>query len=172
MENRNVVSSGTIPLTNQGVELDFRYLGTEKVLRKLRPELYRPHIAKTLAEAALTGRNAARAGFDRGSPAINAVSTELRPLTARVFSAMPKKRTVSIEEGRRPNEPLLHPDALRGWMRRTGAAVSVWVIARGIRARGVKGRFFMKAAREKTALGLPLLVKKMARRIEIDFGGR
>lgn len=151
-------------------ELDFRYLGTDRVLRKLKPELYRPRVARALAEAAQVGQKAARSGFDSASPAVRAISTDKKPMMSRVFSAMPKKRTLSIEEGRRPGEPLLHPDALQGWMRRRGVSESVWTIARGIRARGVKGRFFMKAAHDKTAVAMPLLVKTMARLIAQDFG--
>jgi len=83
---------------------------------------------------------------------------------------MSEARSTSIELGRSAGGPLVHPDALRRWIARVGYPGTAFVLARQIKRRGVKGRFFMRAAIQSTQNALPGMLRRMAGDVATRFG--
>ena len=144
-------------------------IGLDRLKRNL-DNLTGPPLAELLTGASSHAKKVAAEGV--GGVAANSMMSEVRPGSARVFSLMASARTRSLEEGRRPGGALLHPDALQRWIRRVEYGLSPYVLAKQIQRRGVKGRFFMKAAVQSTQELLPGLIRDMARAVEGRFGRR
>ncbi len=147
----------------------------DKALRKaLRSStLYGAEISQAIRDASDFAKKRAAGGFDGFSPIRDSIQAEVLPMQARVFSGMPQARTLSIETGRRPGGPLLHPGALRWWMENIYTGTQrVFEIARGIQRRGVKGRFFMKRATQDTRNQMPVFLRAAAKKIQDSFPKR
>ena len=127
---------------------------------KLSPDLYLPAIATLLQQAALLGEREARGLVPKDTSALarSLIGEVTGPLTARVYS--PLAYAVVMDQGRAAGATMPPPDALLGWMSRHGIPASArFVIARGIGRRGIRGRFFMKAAMQAVTETLPRLAE-------------
>jgi len=125
-------------------------------------------IAKLLNTAALIAERTAREGAPSDTGALKrSLSVETRPLSARVFSVLPY--AIVMEQGRRAGARMPPPSALAGWARRHplkgGGESSLFALARSIGRRGIKGRFFMKAAKDEVDRRWPTLLDGAAREI-------
>lgn len=144
-------------------------IGVKPALKSLQPEIYLGPIGAEIKAITKRAQKSARSGFDSRSPVVNAIQAETKPLQGRMFTVMSDNRTASLELGRDPGDKLLHPDALRPWARRTGSFDAIFEIARGIQRRGVKGRFFMKAAAKEAETGLGRSVNVVAKIVARKF---
>ena len=145
-------------------------VGDRDARRRLK-NLTGPPLTRVLKDASAHAQVVAKKGL-LGSLAANSITTEVKPTTARVFSMMAEPRVLSIEAGRAPGGNLIHPDALARWISRVGYHLGPYVLARHIQRRGVKGRFFMKAAIQSTRGQLPHLMRRMGRDVEKRYGRR
>ena len=148
------------------VRLSVEYEGADRIQRKL-SRVSRKPLARVLKESSQHARKVAADGV--GGIAARSIAVEAKPMSARVFSHMSEGRTLNIEAGRRPGQPV-SPGVLEGWHRRVGYPGSVFELARLLRRRGVRGRFFIKAAIQSTQRELPKMLGKLGRQIEARFG--
>ena len=157
-------------------ELTVTLQGAEDVARRFGRAAEARWIVRMLTRLALRAERAAREGAPRDTSAlVRDIAAEVRPLEARV--RMPRNLTYFsvMELGRRPGGRMPPPDALAGWARRHGLPTHrgfLFVLARSIARRGIKGRFFMRAARAQTAREMPAQAEAAARELEAEFGRR
>ena len=137
-----------------------RIVGLEALRRKLAPALWERAVANLLRDAATLAEREARGQAPKDTSALaRGITSEAKPTTARVYTTLAYARV--MEEGRKPGGRMPPPDALRGWMRRHGMAnVAPFVLARAIARRGIKGRFFMRAAFQKVQRSMPALIER------------
>lgn len=119
-----------------------------------------------LREASEFAAREAREGA-RGLGGIpGSISAEVHGLEAKVSSG--HAAALPMEFGRRPGATMPPPDAFA----RYGEEVK-FVLARSVARRGIKGRFFMRNAREKLQnTELPRLIQQAAQRIAERWGAR
>jgi hypothetical protein len=154
------------------VTIEIEIQGTEKMKQALRdPDLIVTPLRKTLSRAALYAEAQAKSpGFPWGMPKdtgalARSIRADVRPFRARVYS--PLKYAAVMERGRRPGAKMPPPNRLAGWARRHGIPQSaLFVLARAIARRGIKGRFFMRRAERATLRRLPVFLRRMADEIE------
>lgn len=146
--------------------------GVAPILAKLRPALYQPAIAELIQSAALLAERTARQGAPRDTAALaRSITSEVQPFSARVYSTL--SYAAVMEEGRRAGARMPPPQALAGWAARHGFAPgAVWALARAIARRGIRGRFFFRAARDAVVNALPTLTQAAARRVEAAWANR
>jgi hypothetical protein len=144
--------------------------GLDALLRKLDGKvLVDPAMHGLLTKSSLFAERQTRQNAPRDTGALaRSISSEVRPLAARVFS--PLAYATVMEFGRRPGARMPPPEALRGWARRKGYSGSLFVLARAIARRGIKGRFFMRKAAKKLEGALPGFIRDAARDIERRWG--
>lgn len=93
------------------------------------------------------------------------IGLEVRPLFASVSTDLPYAPVV--EFGRRAGAPPPPTTAIAGWAQRRGIPRSaLFVIARAIGRRGIKGRFFMTKAKVAVEAAIPGRIDKMGKEIE------
>jgi len=143
-------------------------IGLDRLNAKL-SDLTGPPLARLLTSLSKHARAVAAKGVS--GTASRSIQSEVKPTLARVFSLMSEARSTSIELGREPGT-LLHPDALRRWIAQVGYPGTAYVLARHIKRRGVKGRFFMRAAIQSTQSALPGMLRRMAGDVASRFGRR
>ena len=135
--------------------------GVAELSSRLRdPQLLAEPMRGLLTEAARIGQSTATDNVDGGlGLAVRSIGSRVEPLQARVFSAMAPARSRSIDQGRKPGQPWksLLAQIIR-WKDAVGHPDSAIVIAQGIQRRGVKGRFFKRAAVEAVNTALPGLL--------------
>ena len=157
----------------ENLTITYEVKGSKALIKALIPSrLYAGEVADTIRRAAIFARKTAAGSFDRNSPAFHSILMQVLPMQARVFSEMSEARVGSIEEGRPAGAPLLHPDALENWEVRVGARGTSFEIARAIKRRGVKGRFFMRRAIQDTVNILPAYLAQAASKIRNSFPKR
>ncbi len=148
--------------------------GLEKLKKRLGPGVLNKALERGIAEASEISQEKAEGFVPRDTGAIaNDLTTEVRGLEATIFSTLPHARLV--EYGRKPGGKLPPPDALEGWATRHGfrsRGTSVFVLARSIAQRGIKGRFFMRRAGRATKRALPRIFKRVASEMEREFTKR
>ena len=150
--------------TSRSLALELR--GFEKVKAKLAdPSLFANPLKEFFGVAARHGQRVARDGIRKGTrQAARSITSRVTPTGARVFSRMAAKRVQSIEQGRSPGDvPSLA--AIDRWARKVGHPDDAWVIAQGIRRRGVRGRFFLEAARQSIQQNFPGWIRDMGQAI-------
>ncbi len=143
--------------------------GMEQLQARLEdPNLIGQPLLELLEDAANVGRDTAEKGIDGGTGiAVRSIGMNVQARSALVYTAMPQARAMSIEKGRPSGVPIEDMLAqLIRWRDAVGHPDLGIHIALGVRQRGVKGRFFMAAAREKVAGDLPRLVSGMAKKVE------
>lgn len=141
--------------------------GEEELQRKLQPDLYLPAVHDVLKVAAKFATAEAQHGAARDIGAIaKTITAEVRsPMEVRVRSRHPG--AMAAEFGRHAGTAPPPMSALRAWASRHGMGGLEFVLAQAISRRGIKGRFFMRAAREKLQrVEMPRLLKKAADEVE------
>ena len=134
--------------------------GLDQLKRKLKPKLYEKAVANLMEDMAIIGERTAKQRAPRDTGALKrSIHSAVKPTSARVFSNL--NYAVPVEYGRGRGKRMPPPNALHGWLRRHGIPVSAaYVVARAIGRRGIKGRFFMKAAEEAIRVKLPFMLKR------------
>lgn len=126
-------------------------------------------LSELLQKAASIGRKQAVDAIDGGTGiATRSISKEVKPMQARVFTAMSDYRAMSIEEGRKPGDVPSRP-ALEKWAKAVGYPGTVRELYRVIEFSGVKGKKFMAGAGEKIEKELPQLTAGMEKNVEGKF---
>ncbi len=121
-----------------------------------------------ITKLALFTERRAREGAPRDTAALQrSIMTEKEPFLARIHSNLVYHET--MEGGRRPGARMPPPDALASWARRKGYTGSLFVLARSIARRGIKGRFYMRAAVKAARNKLPDILGDMAKDIEVRW---
>ena len=139
----------------------------EKVKARLAdPSLFADPLKAFFGVAGKHAQRVARDGIRSGTrTAVRSITARLTPTSARVFSRMAAKRVESIEQGRAPGDvPSLW--AIGRWAAKVGHPDSAWVIAQGIRRRGVKGRFFLEAARQSVQQNFPGWIRDVGKAVD------
>ncbi len=128
-------------------------------------ELYQEPIQKGITNLGLFTERTARMGAPRDTAALQrSIMTESKPLQARIHSNLAYHPV--MEAGRRAGSRMPPPAALADWARRKGFQGSLFVLARSIAPRGIKGRFYMRKAAKAARAKLPDILGDMAKDIE------
>lgn len=143
------------------MEIKITIDGIERITKKATPEIVAPGVALIVREAALVAQREARtaAPYDTGALA-RSIVTNITPLSAEVHTSLAS--ALPMEEGRRAGARMPPPSALAGWANRHGYHGSLFVLARSIGRRGIKGRFYMKKGADATRRALPGIVQRGA----------
>lgn len=146
---------------------DFRVkVDARRVLSKLgdRGIVARP-MASMLREVGRQGQEVAR----QGAPDVvsRGIGYEASPSEATVFAVHPGVR--AIEGGRRAGSPMPPQSAISAWASARGLGHLEFVIARAIARRGIRGRFFMRAATEHIRRGMGAYLRAMGRDVEREW---
>jgi len=152
------------------MKYDIDMTGLDSLKRKLRPELYREPMAEMFQTIAAVGERTAKQRAPRDTGALKrSIHSDAQPMSARIFSN--KAYAVPVEFGRRKGARMPPPNALRGWARRKlGNPNLAFVVARAIARRGIKGRFFMKAAHQAIMIKMPFQMKLLEKKVAERFG--
>jgi hypothetical protein len=157
------MTEGPLTIQLEGMEALTRKLGNKQII--LRP------VAKMISDLALLVQREARSGAPRDTGALGrSIMREVQPLMARVFTGL--QYAPVMEYGRHPGGRMPPPQALAGWARRHGfgtSAGALFVLARSIARRGIKGRFFMKKATDAGRNALPRLVSQAVASMEGEW---
>ena len=134
--------------------------GLDDLRRKLTPRTYEKAVATLMEDIAIVGERTAKQRAPRDTGALKrSIHSDARPMSARIFSNL--AYAVPVELGRGKGKRMPPPNALRGWLRRHGKPQSAaYVVARAIGKRGIKGRFFMKAAADAIRFKMPSMVRR------------
>ena len=151
------------------MSLDIELKGAEELKLKLDDPGIGPALQEYVLEpAASLGVKTAVTGVDGGrNIAVRSIHKEVQPMMARVYTAMPKARAMSIEEGRKSGE-WVPSKSIEMWANAVGAA-GPYVIKQEIHDQGVKGRRFMAKAKEAIENALPGFLSNMGKAIEGKF---
>lgn len=150
----------------RGMEELKRDLRTLRKLAPLRTEVLEP--------GAKLGQSVAKATAPSGGLRYNPqrdIRRRVTAKTARVYVSNHRARF--IEKGRAAGAklPPVRDDGFRYWAETHGIPQTrLFVLARAIAKRGIKGRFFMRAGREAVAAALPRLNANCARALERLWG--
>ncbi len=122
----------------------------------------------TMEPAASLGVKTAVTAVDGGrNIAIRSINKDVQAMTARVYTAMPLTRAMSIEEGRPPGE-WVSSKAIRLWANSVGMS-QPFAAKYEIHARGVKGKRFMGKAHDAIENAIPGYITELEGVIEEDF---
>ena len=118
-----------------------------------------------LERVAAAGERAAR----EGSPdsVARSMQSEVRGLHASVYSTHPAAYV--IDSGRRAGAQMPPPDAIRAWLASKGITARTFVVARAIARRGIRGRFFRRAAQQAMQRALPGELARLNDSLAQDF---
>lgn len=164
--------SGPFSIEIQGVD---ELRGSLRRIRRLEPLR-----AEVLEPGAKLGQSVAKGAAPPSAGQYNVrgdIRRRVTARTARVFTTDGGARF--IEYGRRPGLKLppveggsvYWSDHFRLWAAALGIPKSrLFVLARAIARRGLKGRFFMRAGREAVAAALPGFLNNCARAFEAIWG--
>lgn len=147
--------------------ISLQVVGLDKALAKLDPALVRGPAARAVTDAAKFAQREAQHGLPAG-PVMRSITIEVRGLTATLRGS---REAFAVEFGRHPGTPPPPVSALRAWAQSHGLGQLVYPIAQAISRRGIKGRFFLRAARQKLlATELPRLRDRIASEIAAKWG--
>jgi hypothetical protein len=136
--------------------------GIDELMKKTKPALYREPLAELFRDLGTTAQRTAIQRAPRFTGALQrSIHLDVRPLSARVFSNL--NYAVPVEVGRSRNRTPPPVPALRRWANSKG--INVYALVKSIGRRGIKGRFFMRAARQAVERKLPFQLKLAERRI-------
>lgn len=157
--------------------------GIEELKARLTdPNLIEGAVEELISSSAKVARNEMITRLTGGTGQAQ-ISTQAKvaPLTARVFSAMPKIRALSIEEGRKPGEmpPVLqiarwhtgqrHMTSRRLSELSENEQETIDAIRVSIKSKGTKGKKFIEGSADKAKQELPKLTVKAALKIEQNW---
>lgn len=130
--------------------------GLKELRRKLQPELYAEAVEKIIKGLVTLGWATAgrKAPYFTGALK-RSIHAEAKPTMGRVFSNL--NYAVPVEYGRSPNRTPPPVGPLRRWASKKG--INVYALAKSIGRRGIKGRFFMKAALEAMRIKAPVFIR-------------
>jgi hypothetical protein len=140
--------------------LNVRVRGLDVLYRNIDHLLAMPALADYIKEATEVGQREAQSR----APGSIQIAREIGPISGRVYA--PDYRARFIEFGRKAGRKQPPASALT---RYAGNDESIFLIARQIARRGIKGRFFMRRARRAVSKAMPELANKMARVLEKDW---
>ncbi|MGD9889692.1 MAG: hypothetical protein AB7R89_25785 [Dehalococcoidia bacterium] len=142
-------------------DVTIRIEGLERISKKATPDILTPGLSLIVREAALTAQREARNEAPKDTSALaRSILADIKPLSAEVSTSLAYAQ--AMEEGRRPGARMPPPAALAGWARRHGYGGSLFVLARAIGRRGIKGRFYMRKGADATRRALPGIVRRGA----------
>ena len=144
------------------VGLTVKVRGIEALYRNLDHLQAMPALKDYLVEATDIAYDAAKSR----KPAFLPLAKEIQPLAGIVYSNDYRARF--IEFGRKAGRKQPPIEALERWSK-AGQIENHFLVARAIARRGIKGRFFMRKARNVLRREMPRLADKMAARIERDW---
>lgn len=125
-------------------------------------------LKKLLGDAALIAQREARQQAPQDTRTLaRSIAIDVQLFMARVYTQLAYAPV--MEYGRRAGAKPPPPEALAGWARRHHFGGSLFVLARAIGRRGIKGRFFMKKAEAAMRQSIPRLTSEMEKRIESDW---
>jgi len=155
------------------MKTEIKVEGLEELQRRFTdPALLHDPLQALLKEAETMGRRQAESAIDGGTGiAVRSIGGEVMETSARIYSAMPRARAVSIEKGRPPGESMssLVPQLTR-WGKSVGHPLPGREIAQEVQATGTRGKRFLRAAKDMIKQNMPGMVAKMARNIEAKWG--
>jgi len=156
------VASDDLTIELKGVK---ELLTKMALMREMRP------LRDLLTKAGLLGQRTAREGAPHDTRTLaRSIALDVQPFAARVYT--PLNYAPVMEYGRRAGAKMPPPHVLSGWARRHGIPQSaLFVIARAIGRRGIKGRFFMAKAKQTVEAALPSMLNEMARKLEAIWAG-
>ena len=151
--------------------ITFELRNFEKVKARLAdPSLVVDPLKEFFGVASKLGQRVARDGIRKGTKmAARSITARVTATNARVFSKMPAKRVESIEHGRSRGD-VPSAAAIRRWARAVGHPDEAWVIAQGIRRRGVRGRFFIESARQSVQQSFPGWIRDLGKAVSRRWG--
>lgn len=157
-----------MPLT-----LKMNLKGLKEIKAKLtREALVLPIASDAIRELTTIAEAAAKLNAPRDMGGlVNDIVSEVAPLQGRVH-IVGKSRGVKsavVEFGRGADKQQPAASDLAGWASRHGFGTSrqaIFLLARAIGKRGIKGRFFMRKARLQTRRQMPAVIEKMNRKAE------
>ena len=143
-------------------ELTIEVNGFEELAARVSDPALMEKPMRNLFEAATRlGQKTAIQGIDGGTGvAVRSILREYSPAMGRVWSMMPLARSTSIEGGRPSGDNTVSTRAIARWADAVKNPERPFVLARAIRERGVKGRFFMRSAGDAVQGILPALIQK------------
>lgn len=150
--------------------LEVKVVGFDKVYGKVTdPKIITRPLEKLLTDLGLLAQRVARQQAPRDTATLQrSIGLEVKPLYATVATHLVYASV--MEFGRRPGARMPPLKALEGWARRHGFDKdSIFVLARAIARRGIKGRFFMKKAAIAVEKDMPSRVNAMIRAIEREW---
>lgn len=129
-------------------------------------------LAESFEELRQIAQKTAEEGLDGGTGiAVRSIFSDANVAGMKVGTMLPRARAMSIENGRPSGVP---PEQILAqiirWKDSVGISDPGIVVAQGISRRGVKGRFFMQATREKVAQELPRHMAKTKTRLRATWG--
>lgn len=144
--------------------------GVPRIVAKLSPALYRPALTGMISDLAVIAQNAARDAAPKDTMAgVRSIMADVQATQAVIGRGM-RNYMVVMDQGRRAGAAMPPPQALAGWARRHGYTGSLFVLARSIGRRGIKGRFFMKKGFDATVRALPAAAERFKRDVEGAWG--
>lgn len=154
--------------------LTIEVAGFERLGRALSPGIVGGPLRDLLQKAARETTRVAHDKAPRDTGALRrSITPQVKPLSARVFTRRGAAYFPVMEFGRRPGKKMPPPQALKGWARRHGFPTTpgaLFALARSIGRRGIKGRFFMRAAKQAGNRQMPGWLRTMGKDIGVDFG--
>jgi hypothetical protein len=148
---------------------DVKAVGLDEIVNKTKPELYRKPLHDMFLRLGNLARNIAIRKAPRNTGELQrSIMADITPMSARIFSI--KNYAVPVEMGRRKNSRMPPRGPIEAWLRSKGKDPRAWfVVARAIARRGIKGRFFMRAAYQAVAIKMPLALKTVERQIAASW---
>lgn len=147
--------------------------GLDRILRTVRdePRLIVAPLRSAMEDLSLLAQREAIANAPRDTAGLQrSIMREVKPMMARVYTNL--QYAPVMEYGRRPGGRMPPPEALAGWARRHGfPQEALFVLARAIARRGIKGRFFFRKAHDAVERALPARIQQLANEIERQWGG-
>jgi len=136
--------------------------GIDELMKKTKPKLYREPLATMFKELGTVAQATAIQRAPRYTGALQqSIHLDVRPLSARVFSILNYALPVEVGRSRNRTPPPVGP--LRRWANSKG--INVYALVKSIGRRGIKGRFFMRAARQAVERKLPFQLKIVEKKI-------
>lgn len=150
--------------------LTVQITGVDALKAKLTPVLYQGAVTELLTSLALIGERTARIEAPKDTSAgARSIVSEVQPMMAMVYTPLAYMRVMN--DGRAPGARMPPPDALAGWAQRHGFTGSLFVLARSIGRRGIKGVHFMEKARDAVVAAMPAEIEKAARKVVEQWRG-
>lgn len=150
--------------------------GAKGLRRALEPAVVLREVQKAIETTAKVAQRTAKGEVPRDTGALGrAIALETQPLQAKVFINRPVVFALVMELGRRKGAPMPPPAKLSAWARRHGIPTdrgTLFVLARAIGRRGIKGRFFMRAGRRVAKQRIDVEIQRAGRRVDAEWRKR